>query len=359
MDPIKNPFSPGAGAPPPELVGRADVIRKATILFGRIKLGRAEKSLLLTGLRGVGKTVLLNDIERLASQDGYTTILIESHESKSLAALLVPPLRRFLFNLDKPSSLGGKVKRALAVLKSFVSAVKVKYGEIEVGLDIDAEQGSADSGDIEIDLPNLFLAVAEAAEEKGIPIAIFIDEIQYLEPSEISALIMALHKMQQRQLPLTMVAAGLPILPALVGESKSYAERLFQFPQIGPLSESDANKALQDPVRGAQVHFTNDALHEIYRLTKGYPYFLQEWGYQCWNHAEKKVIDLSLVLSTTPFVISSLDENFFASDLIASHQERNIIYVPWQSLDQRYINPVTLQPCWESLSRILGRCERI
>lgn len=311
MDPIKNPFSPGAGSPPPELVGREDILRQGEILLHRVLEKRSEKSLLLTGLRGVGKTVLLNEIERLAIETGYKTIFIEAHENKSLGALLVPHIKRLLFELDRLAGLGDKARKGLRVLKSFVNTIKIKFGSLEVGLDIDAEIGAADSGDIEIDLPNLLVAVAEAAEERKTALAILIDEIQYFTLAEISALIMAMHKMQQRQLPLILVAAGLPILPALAGESKTYAERLFQFPSLSALSKTEAIKALQDPVKAVGVKFTKEALEEIYRLTKGYPYFLQEWGYQCWNHANHVTINLQDVKTATPVVIRRLDENFF------------------------------------------------
>jgi len=311
MDPIKNPFSPGAGSPPPELVGREDILTQSDILLRRILLKRSEKSLLLTGLRGVGKTVLLNEIECLAKKAGYKTILIEAHENKTLAALLIPAIRRLLFSLDKLSGAGEKVRQGLGVLKSFINAVKVKVGDLEFGLDIDAESGAADSGDIEIDLPNLFVAVAEAAEERKAAVAVLIDEIQYFNINEISALIMAMHKMQQRQLPLVLIGAGLPILPALAGESKSYAERLFQFSNVGALSQSDAAKALQDPVKGAGVEFTEQALDEIFKLTQGYPYFLQEWGYQSWNHAKQTLITVDDVNNAGSIVVRRLDENFF------------------------------------------------
>jgi hypothetical protein len=311
MDPIKNPFSPGAGSPPPELVGREGILEQARILLGRIKERRPEKSILLTGLRGVGKTVLLNEIERMAAKAGYRTVPSEAHEDKSLAALLVPPLRKLLFELDRVAGAGDKAKRALAVLKGFMSGLKVKMGEIEVGLDIDPEKGAADSGDLESDLPNLFLAVAEAAEERRIPVALLIDELQYFNQKELSALIMAMHRMQQRQLPMLLLGAGLPILPGLVGESKSYAERLFSFPDIGALSQTDAIKALQDPTKAAGVGFDADALQEVFRLTQGYPYFLQEWGYQAWNRAAASPITFQVVRDATPTVIQRLDANFF------------------------------------------------
>lgn len=311
MDKIINPFSPGAGSPPPELAGREGVLEQARVLLARVLAKRPEKSLLLTGLRGVGKTVLLNEIERMALAAGYRTILVEAHEGKPLAALLAPHLRGLLFDLDRIAGAGNKARRGLAVLKSFIGAIKIKVGDVDIGLDIEPEPGAADSGDLEVDLPSLFMAVAEAAQERRVAVAILIDEIQYLTSSELSALIMAMHKMQQRQLPLVLIGAGLPILPGLAGESKSYAERLFSFPAIGPLPERDAISALQDPVRAAGEAFEPAALQEIFRLTKGYPYFLQEWGYQAWNHAAASPISLRVLQQTSALVSKRLDENFF------------------------------------------------
>jgi hypothetical protein len=311
MDPIANPFSPGAGSPPPELVGRAGILEEARVLLGRIKAGRPEKSILLTGLRGVGKTVLLNEIERLAIQEGYRTLSLEAHEDKSLAAMLVPPLRKLLYELDRIAGAGNKAKRGLAVLKGFINGVRLTVQGVEIGLDIEAETGAADSGDLESDLPNLFMAVAEAAAERGIPVALLIDELQYFTPNELSALIMAMHKMQQGQMPFVLLGAGLPILPGLAGESKSYAERLFSFPNIGALSEADAKKAISDPTKAVGVDIEPAALDEIFHLTQGYPYFLQEWGYQSWNQAVASPITLANVQSATDRVIARLDENFF------------------------------------------------
>lgn len=311
MDRIKNPFTPGAGSPPPELVGRESVLEQADVLLGRVKAKKAEKSILLTGLRGVGKTVLLNEIERKATAAAYRTIMVEAHENKSLAALLVPPLRQLLFGLDRIAGAGDKAKRALAVLKGFMDGVKVSLGDIEVGLDIEPEKGAADSGDLESDLPGLFLAVAEAAEERSIPVALLIDELQYFNEKELSALIMAMHRMQQKQLPMILIGAGLPILPRLAGESKSYAERLFDFPEIGALQEPDAEKALREPVHAVGVEFEPAALKEIFRVTEGYPYFLQEWGYQSWNLAPTSPISLAVVQEASAVAIQRLDKNFF------------------------------------------------
>lgn len=311
MDPIKNPYSPGAGAPPPELVGRDPILKQAEILLGRVRAGKAEKSLLLTGLRGVGKTVLLNEIQRIAEKNDYQTIFIEAHEDKSLGALLIPFLRTLLFRLDRMAGIGDKVKRALAVLKSFVGSLNVSYGEITLGLDIEPELGFADSGDLEIDLPQLFVAIGEAASDQNCAIAILVDEIQYLSMKELGALIMAMHKLQQRQLPMLLLAAGLPVLPGLAGESKSYAERLFSFPVIGKLSRDDAYQAIRAPALAESVDFEKDALEKIYKYTKGYPYFLQEWGYKAWNLAETSPITEQVIENATVEVVKLLDNNFF------------------------------------------------
>lgn len=311
MDPIKNPFSPGAGSPPPELVGRDPILEQARILLGRIKAKRPEKSMLLTGLRGVGKTVLLNEIERLAKAQGYRTLSIEAHENKQLAPLIAPNLRTLLYDLDRMAGGGDKVKRALAALRGFIGALKVSIGDVSFGLDIEPMKGTADSGDLEIDLPDLMVAVAEAAEERKCAVALFIDEIQYFSQKELGALIMGMHRLQQRQLPLVLLGAGLPILPGLAGESKSYAERLFSFPDVGALSEQDSAKALQEPALAAGVEFEVSALKAIFRLTKGYPYFIQEWGYQAWNLATDSPIAPRTVENATAAVVPRLDKNFF------------------------------------------------
>jgi hypothetical protein len=267
--------------------------------------------MLLTGLRGVGKTVLLNEIKRMADNDGYRTISIEAHDDKALGPLIAPYLRSLLYDLNRIAGAGDKVKRGLAVLRSFVGALNVTIGDVSIGLDIDPEKGSADSGDLEIDLPNLFVAIGEAAQDRNSAVAIFIDEIQYFSKKELGALIMAMHKIQQQQLPLVLLGAGLPILPGMAGESKSYAERLFNFPNIGALSQADTAKALQEPAQKAGVTFEDAALDEAFLLTKGYPYFLQEWGYVAWNLATASPITLQVVRDAKKAVIPRLDENFF------------------------------------------------
>jgi AAA ATPase domain len=311
VDEIRNPFSPGAGSPPPELAGRGEILQQAKVLLGRVRVKRSEKSILLTGLRGVGKTVLLNEIERLALAADYKTILVEAHEGKSLAALLAPPLRKVLFELDRMANAGDKAKRGLRVLKNFIGAINLKIGDVDIGLDIEPEKGSADSGDLEMDLSSLFEAVGEAAQERGAAIALLIDEIQYFSGTELSALIMAMHRMQQRQLAFVLIGAGLPVLPGLMGESKSYAERLFSFPIIGALPLEDAKQAIRDPIVSEGEHISDQALEEIVALTQGYPYFLQEWGYQCWNLADDSPITTEIVANASARVVDRLDDNFF------------------------------------------------
>lgn len=316
MDRAKNPFSPGAGTPPPELAGRADVLEDAMVGLERVKLGRSEKSMILVGLRGVGKTVLLGEIQRLAEAKGYRVAFIEAHESrqkKSLPQLLIPHLRRVLFELDRGEQLSEKAKKALRVFKSFISALKLKAGDFEFHIDIDPETGEADSGDLEIDLASLFVAIGDAAKDRKTAIAIIIDEIQYLDEKELSALIMAMHRISQKSLPLIFIGAGLPQIIGKSGNSKSYAERLFAFPEIGALTEADANIALQAPVSAMGISFSPDALHSIYQATQGYPYFLQEWGYHAWNTSDSHstIITLKDIERASQLAIQNLDKNFF------------------------------------------------
>ncbi|HET8760980.1 MAG TPA: AAA family ATPase [Nitrospiria bacterium] len=311
MDPLHNPFSPGAGSPPPALAGREQILEQARITLGRIKAGRPERSQILIGLRGVGKTVLLNRIRELAEQSDYKTVFIEAHENKPLVALLLPPLRQLLISLDRMASVSEKAKRGLRVLRSFFNGVKIKYQDLEIGIDIDPEPGAADSGDLEADLSVVFLAVGDAAADRGAAIALIIDELQYLNEEELSALIMAMHQISQRQLPVVLIGAGLPQLVGLSGRAKSYAERMFQFPELGPLQPADAAAALQAPVMEQRVRFTDEALKEIIRQTQGYPYFLQEWGYQAWNLAAKSPIGIDVVKQATRESIQRLDANFF------------------------------------------------
>lgn len=311
MDRVRNPYAPGAGNPPPELAGRASVLDDASVALQRIAIGRAAQGSILVGLRGVGKTVLLVRIKEMAEELNYKTHIVEAHEAKSLPELIAPGLRSLLISLSAFENGKDKVRRGLRVLKSFVRNVKVTVGDFDLGLGIEPEAGVADSGDLEADLPNLFLAVGEAAKAVGHPVALFIDELQYLSEKEFSALIMAVHKISQSQLPLTLVGAGLPQILGLAGESKSYAERLFRYPKIGALEKSDAEAAIVGPAVAEGARIDANAIAEILKVTERYPYFLQQWAHDAWNIATGPSITYDDVIRATDVAIRSLDESFF------------------------------------------------
>lgn len=315
MEPRINPFAPGAGSPPPELAGRGPILDHAAIALDRLRDGLHAKSIILVGLRGVGKTVILNRIHMLAQEAGYYAAFLEANEGKSLAELLLPALRQILYALNLRENVSDKTRRALRVLRSFLAGLGLKakagLGDLELELAIDPEVGSADSGDFEADLSELLQAVGEAAADRKRSIALCLDEVQYLHEREFGALIMALHRVSQRRLPLALIAAGLPQVRALSGRSKSYAERLFEYPEIGPLQPSDATEALQKPVRSLGVSFSPDALAEIIEVTQGYPYFLQQWGYEAWSNSAGPTIELNDIHRATRLAIRRLDQSFF------------------------------------------------
>lgn len=255
--------------------------------------------------------MLLNKLHELAEQTGFTTIFIEAHEGKSLPELLVPGLRSTLFKLSRSDAAKEFARRGLMALKGFVQALSVNIQGIEYGLSIDPELGVADSGDIEADLPELVSLVAQAAKAAGRPVVLLVDELQYLSAQEFSALIMSLHRTNQQQLPLTMIGAGLPQILGLAGQSKSYAERLFRFPEIGPLSQQEAETALTKPVLAEGVHFAPEAVAEILKVTRRYPYFLQQWGYEAWNIAAASPITGEDISEATVKAIEELDQSFF------------------------------------------------
>jgi len=311
MDPRSNPYAPGAGSPPPELAGRDELIERASIALDRIREGLAAKSLLLIGLRGVGKTVLLNRIRNDAEARGFATIFIEAPEKRSLPALLAGPLRAALLKLDRLAAGGDLAKRGLRALGGFINAMKIKFGDVEFGVDLGAEPGVADTGDLEHDLADLLAVVASAAREQKTALALFLDELQYVEEEQLAALITALHRCAQQSLPVTLVGAGLPQLVGQTGRAKSYAERLFEFPVVGPLASEAARVALQTPALRQGVEYTSDALEEILRQTQAYPYFLQEWGKHCWQCAKVSPITQADVDAATAIAVAELDASFF------------------------------------------------
>ena len=311
MNPRENPFTPNAGAPPPALVGRDAELERFEILLERLRRGYAEQSMLITGLRGVGKTVLLGAFEGRALNAGWITVTAEITKNEEFGARMGSLVRRALFQAAPKSSWGERLRRAAGVLRSFSLTVS-SDGSITAGIDVDAVEGQADSGNLGDDLTDLLVALGEAAAERETGVAFLVDEVQFLRTRELEALIAGLHRTVQRQLPITFVGAGLPQLPRLAGEAKSYAERLFTFPRIGRLSDPEAEAALAEPAAALGVAFAPDAIDVIVDYTEGYPYFIQEYGKIVWDLApEGEAIARRVAKEAQRAVEAKLDESFF------------------------------------------------
>ena len=265
----------------------------------------------MVGLRGVGKTVLLDRMRDAAEERGIQTLRIEAPEGRSLPALIAPQLRLSLIRLSRTAKAKELATRALRALAGFAKALKATYADIEVGLDFAPEPGLADNGDLEHDLQALLESAGEAAKKAGTALAIFVDEVQYVEEEQLAALITALHRTAQRSLPVVLVGAGLPQLRGRMGRAKSYAERLFDFPEIGALSVEAAKLAITKPAADEGVEVRPDALDRIVAQTQGYPYFLQEWGKHSWAVATKSPIALEDVAAASRVATAALDESFF------------------------------------------------
>ena len=311
MDPIANPYAPGAGAPPPELAGRDALIEQVRVATQRIRIGRQAKSVLMIGLRGVGKTVLLDRMRADAEAAGMETIRIEAPEGRSLPAMLAPQLRLALLKLSRRDKAKDLAARGLRALAGFAKSLKLKYADLEVGIDLDPEPGLADNGDLEHDLQALLEAAGRAAQADGTALLLFIDELQYVPEEQLASLVTALHRCAQAQVPVMLVGAGLPQLPGQMGRAKSYAERLFAFPFIGPLDDAAARDALEVPAAALDVRFEPAATEKIIEATEGYPYFLQEWGKHAWDVAEHSPITADDVARAAQVAIAALDESFF------------------------------------------------
>lgn len=309
MDPVRNPFAPGAGNRPPELAGREPILEEALVAIRRALIGKSCRSQMLLGLRGVGKTVLLNKIQETAEHEGHLTSFIEAPEGKSLGELLIPRIQQVLRKLSAAQAAKARAHAALRALRSFAATITVSHGEWSIA--VDPEPGVADSGDLESDLPELFVRVGEAAQAAGKAWTLLIDEVQYLKAADLAALIVALHKVSQKNLPVLFFGAGLPQVAALSGEAKSYAERLFLYPAVGALNPADARVAIEQPVADEGAHIASQALDEIVQKTQGYPYFLQEWGYHCWNLAEGETIEHADATAAATAATRRLDEGFF------------------------------------------------
>ena len=309
MDPHLNPYAPGAGTPPPTLAGRDALLAAARLALRRIRDGRSAKSFIAVGLRGVGKTVIMNEIQQIAEEEQFQTIYIEAFDEIRLPDALAKALRRVLLKLSAKDAIQDAAKRAWSGLRNFAAAFKV---EIQgVGLGIDAEPGLADTGDISVDLPELLLAIGEAAKSRRTALAIIIDEIQYLSEDDLAALIMAIHRCNQKQMPIVLFGAGLPQVRGKMGNAKSYVERLLDFPDVDALSDADARLAIEKPANEAGVEYSPDALDEILKVTLCYPYFLQEWGHFAWLTAEQSPITKDDIVRSHAHAISKLDQSFF------------------------------------------------
>ena len=311
MDPRQNPYAPGAGTPPPELAGRDELIERAAVALDRIRAGRAARSFILYGLRGVGKTVLLNRIRLDAEARGIASVRVEAPEERSLPALLIPALRATLLRLSRGELLKDGLLTGMRALASFTKALRVKYQDIEFSIDADPATGLADSSDLDTDLTDLLLTLGRAAGERATAIVLFIDELQYVPEEQLASLIAALHTSSQEQLPIAMVAAGLPQLVGRTGDAKSYAERLFEFAPVDRLDDDDARDALIVPASKEGVAFDADAISEILCQTSGYPYFLQEWGKHTWDVAHASPIELNDARRATTEALAELDASFF------------------------------------------------
>lgn len=309
LDPYHNPFAPGAGSRPPELAGRDRLLEQAKVACGRAIKGRHARSLMLLGLRGTGKTVLLNEIARIGREEGLIISKVEAPEGTSLALLLAPEMRKVMRSLSVVDAAKDIATRGLRGLRGFASIFKIKVAEVELG--IEPEPGLADSGDLEFDLPDLFVAIGRAAQAAGKGWLLLIDEVQYLSEKDLSALIVSMHQMSQEGLPVLFVGAGLPQVARLAGDAKSYAERLFAYPRVDALDKVSAARAIQIPIETEECTISADALEDIITRTKGYPFFLQEWASTSWNHADGPEIGLLDVQTTYSETIASLDDGFF------------------------------------------------
>jgi len=311
MDPIKNPFAPGAGTRPYALAGRDTIVDDVMTSIHRSAAGRSAKSHVLIGLRGVGKTVLLEELRSRSESSGNITVMIEAPEKKSLPAGLIPELRLALMRFSRIEVAKDLTQRGWKALAGFASSMKLKYKDVEVSVDVEPESGLADLGDLENDLAVLLETIALAAQRASVGLVILIDELQYVPTSQLGPLVAALHRCVQRQLPVTFVGAGLPQLRGILGNAKTYAERLFEFSEVSALPPLAAMDAIRIPLDAEGVEIDDDALDLVLADTQGYPYFLQEWGKHAWNCAGTSTITLRDVEFARSVARTSLDTSFF------------------------------------------------
>jgi hypothetical protein len=317
MDPVRNPFAPGAGQRPPELAGRDREVDAFEIVLERVARGRPERSLVLTGLRGVGKTVLLGELRSMAIRAGWGAGKIEARPDAELRRPLSAALHRAIRDLAVRHDDGERVDEVLGILKAFAQRSAAEGAKLrerwQPGIDVAARSGRADSGDIEIDLVELFTEVAGLAADVGTGVAILIDEMQDLRPDDISALCAACHELSQSRAPLVVVGAGLPHLPAVLSASKSYSERLFRYLRIDRLDREAADRALLAPAEREDVEFEPAALDALYAAADGYPYFVQAYGKVTWDVAASSPITAADVAMAAPVAEAELAVGFFGS----------------------------------------------
>ncbi|WP_067863507.1 ATP-binding protein [Nocardia shimofusensis] len=316
MDPVRNPYAPGAGQRPPELAGRDKQLQAFDIVLERIARGRPERSVVLTGLRGVGKTVLLNQLRSAAISRGWGTGKIEARPDQELRRPLSSALHMATRAVAMSHRNPERVDDFLGILKAFAlraTADKGMRDRWQPGIDVPAVAGRADSGDIEIDLVELLEEAAALAGDIGVGMAIFIDEMQDLGPADISAICGACHALSQEAAPLIVVGAGLPHLPAVLSASKSYSERLFSYHRIDRLDRESADQALLAPAEREEVKFTEEALEALYRKADGYPYFVQAYGKATWDQAPESPITAEDVEVAAPAAEEELAVGFFGS----------------------------------------------
>ncbi|WP_426243199.1 AAA family ATPase [Nocardioides sp. LHG3406-4] len=315
MDPIRNPYAPGAGQRPPELAGRDEQLRAFDVVLERVARSRPERSLVLTGLRGVGKTVLLNALRSAAVRKGWGTGKLEARPDQPLRRPLSSALHQAVRELGHPQQ--DEVDQVLGVIKAFAHREAGPGARLKdqwnPGIDVPAARGRADSGDIEIDLVELFTDVGGLAADRGLGIAVCIDEMQDLGPDDVSALCAACHEVSQSGLPVIVVGAGLPHLPAVLSASKSYSERLFTYQRIDRLGRDAADLALTAPAAGEDASFEDDALAAMYAVTGGYPYFIQAYGKAVWDLAPRSPITAADVSVAAPEAEAELAVGFFGS----------------------------------------------
>lgn len=313
MDPVDNPYTPNAGATPEIVIGRDGYLEDFRVLLHRLDRGRTDQSMIVTGLRGVGKTVLLGEFRQIAEKFRWKVLELEAskHDDSHFRQTISSQLRAALFQISPRAKWGDKTKKAAQVLQSFSLSIDPTTATPTLSLDVAPTEGFADHGNLTLDLTDVLVAIGEAAKDHKTGLVMLFDEVQFLSQTQLEAVIQAIHKTVQRKLPVTFVGAGLPQIAELAGDAKSYAERLFKFPRIGSLDLDDATKALVEPAHLEGVSFEEEALPLAFQLTEGYPYFIQELGYQLWAVASNHVITLQDVRDAQDAYEAKLDSSFF------------------------------------------------